>query len=40
MTVLPYQIDLVTLELNDEAAAEFCRGIYVALLSDLKNSLE
>ena len=27
-------------ELNDEAAAEFCRGIYVALLSDLKNSLE
>ena len=27
-------------ELNDEAAAEFCHGIYVALLSDLKNSLE
>ena len=27
-------------ELNDEPAAEFCHGIYVALLADLKNSLE
>ena len=27
-------------ELNDEPAYEFCHGIYVALLSDLKNSLE
>ena len=25
---------------NDEAAAEFCRGIYVALLGDMKKSLE
>jgi carbon monoxide dehydrogenase subunit G len=25
---------------NDEAAAEFCHGIYVALLQDMKKSLE
>lgn len=25
---------------NDEAAADFCRGIYVALLQDLKTTLE
>ncbi len=25
---------------NDEAAAEFCHGIYVALLGDMKKSLE
>lgn len=25
---------------NDEAAAEFCQGIYVALLEDMKKSLE
>lgn len=27
-------------EQNDEAAFEFCHGIYVALLADLKKSLE
>ncbi len=27
-------------ELNDEPVHEFCHGIYVALLADLKNSLE
>ena len=27
-------------ENNDEAAAEFCHGIYVALLGELKNSFE
>lgn len=29
-----------TWDMNDEAAAEFCHGIYVALLGDLKASME
>lgn len=27
-------------EKNDEAASEFCHGVYVALLDDMKKSLE